>query len=127
MVRVVYLTLIGQLILASEAFAQAQGSSAPQPGFGEVFSRMLLMFVIVFLIFYFMIMKPQQQKLKAQNEMLAGLRAGDSIVTSGGILGKISKVEQDFVLIEIANNVKIKVEPSHISKKVEKSGQEKAQ
>ena len=113
------------LTATSEVLAQAPaGAPANQP-FGEVFFRMMPMFIVVFFIFYFLIMKPQQAKLKAQAQMMANLKAGDVVVTTGGIFGRVAKSEKDYVLIEVATNVKIKIEANHIAKKIEKESSEK--
>ena len=121
------LWVISLLLLATEVLAQEPaGAVPPAPSFGELLSKMMPMFVVVFLIFYFMVLRPQQAKIKAQADLLAALKPGDNVVTTGGIIGKVVKSEQDFILIEVANNVKIKVEPSHVTKKLEKGGSEKS-
>jgi preprotein translocase subunit YajC len=66
--------------------------------------------VLVFAIFYFLVMRPQQQRAKQHREMLDNLRRGDVVVTAGGIVGKVSKVKEDGeVMIEIAEGVQIRV------------------
>ena len=94
-------------------------------GFGDVLFKMLPMFGMVFFIFYFMVIKPQQQKLKSQQDLIQGLKKGDSVVTSGGIIAKVAAIESDHVLLDIAPNVRLKLEPGHISKRFEKSPPEK--
>ena len=71
------------------------------------------------MIYYFMIIKPQQLKVKSQADLTASLKKGDSVVTTGGIFGRVSSVETDGVSIEVAPNVKIKVELAHIARKNE--------
>lgn len=67
-------------------------------------------FVAVFAIFYFLLMRPQQQRAKQHREMLDNLRRGDTVVTAGGIVGKVSKVKDDGeVMVEIADGVQIRV------------------
>jgi preprotein translocase subunit YajC len=122
----VSILIAGLLFVAETAFAQGQAGGPPAQSFSEMLTRMLPMFAIVFMIFYFMIMKPQQDKLKAQKQLLESLKKGDWIVTSAGILGKVAGVEKDFVLIEISNNVRIKVEISHVTKRLEKEGGDKS-
>lgn len=118
--------VLGVFFWASQtAWAQAPAGAEKAPGFGELLSRMLPMFAIVFLIFYFLVMRPQQDKLKAQRQLLNSLKRGDQVITSSGVFGKIAGVEKDFILLEVANNVKIKLELSHISKKIEKESAEK--
>lgn len=68
------------------------------------------MMAIIFAIFYFLLIRPQQQRIKAHREMVSAVRRGDTVVTSGGIVGKISKVIDDNeALVEIAEGVKVKV------------------
>lgn len=105
------------------AFAQA-GAPAPaqvmQPPtlMGALF-EMFPMFMIVFFIFYFMVLKPQQTKIRAQQELLSGLKRGDSVVTTGGIIGRVAGSEKEYILLEVSPNVKIKVEAVHVIKKQE--------
>lgn len=77
------------------------------------------MFALVFMIYYFMIVKPQQLKAKSQADLTASLKKGDNVVTSGGIYGRVAAIESDVISIEIAPNVKIKVELIHIARKVD--------
>ena len=91
--------------------AQAQGA-APQGGGG---TSLLIMMVVFFAIFYFMIIRPQSKQAKDHKKMLEGLGKGDEVVTSGGLLGRVSKIGDHFVTIEIAAEVEIKVQKSAIS------------
>lgn len=109
----------------NQPVATAEGQAHP-PGLADMLFKMLPMFVMVFFIFYFMVMKPQQQRLKSQKELLESLKKGESVVTSGGILGKIAGIEGELVLIEVAPNVRIRVEATHIARKVEKPGADKS-
>jgi preprotein translocase subunit YajC len=106
----------------STASAQAPAvdtatTAGQRPSLGEVLSRMMPMFVIVFFIFYFMVIKPQQAKLKTQRLLVEGLKKGDSVVTTGGLIGKVVSVEPQHVVLEIAANVKVRVERSHIERR----------
>lgn len=66
--------------------------------------------IAVFAIFYFLVMRPQQQKAKQHREMLDNLRRGDTVVTAGGIIGRVSKVKDEGeILIEISDGVQIRV------------------
>ena len=101
------------------ALAQDQVASqgAPTaPSLLEALVQMLPMLAICYLIFYFMVIRPQEAKTKKHKAMMENLKKGDSVVTSSGILGKIAGIEAEHLLIEIAQNVKIKVIASHISK-----------
>jgi preprotein translocase subunit YajC len=66
--------------------------------------------IVIFVLFFFMIIRPQMKAAKAQREMIAALQKGDEVVTSGGIVGKVTKVAESFVSIEIAANTEITVQ-----------------
>ena len=66
--------------------------------------------IVIFVLFFFMIIRPQMKAAKAQREMIAALQKGDEVVTSGGIVGKVTKVAESFVTIEIATNTEITVQ-----------------
>ena len=86
-----------------------QAYAASQPGGGDIFLQ-LLPFILIFFIIYFLILRPQQKRVKAHKEMIDNLRKGDSIITQGGLVGKISKVTNDHEIeVEISDNVKVKV------------------
>lgn len=86
--------------------AYAQGAGA---GGGDIFLQ-LVPFILIFVIMWFLIIRPQQKRVKAHQEMVKALRRGDSVVTSGGLIGKISKVVDDGELeVEIADGVRIRV------------------
>ncbi len=88
---------------------------APQggDGGGSLIST-LIMFGAIFAIFYFMIIRPQQKRAKEREKLLSNIEKGDKIVTSGGVHATIVGIEDKTVLIEIAPNVKIKVDRSAI-------------
>ncbi len=91
------------------AYAQAGG------GGGE-FLISLLPFVLIFVVLYFLILRPQQRRVKQHQEMVASLRRGDTVVTSGGLMGKISKVIDDReIQLEIAEGVRVRVVRNMIS------------
>ncbi|MBZ4201078.1 MAG: preprotein translocase subunit YajC [Methylotenera sp.] len=66
--------------------------------------------VVIFVLFFFMIIRPQMKAAKEQRAMIAALQKGDEVITSGGIVGKISKVSDAFVSVEIAANTEITVQ-----------------
>ncbi len=87
--------------------AFAQGGSALGGEGGMLMS--LLPFVLIFVIMYFLILRPQQKRVKAHQEMVKNVRRGDTVVTNGGVVGKVTKViDDDQVEIEIANDVRIR-------------------
>lgn len=66
--------------------------------------------VLMFVIFYFLLLRPQQQKVKAHREMVSNVRRGDTVVTAGGIIGKVTKVKDEAeVEVEIADNTRVRV------------------
>jgi len=89
---------------------------APQGGEGGSGSLIstVIMFGAIFAIFYFMIIRPQQKRAKEREKLLSNIEKGDKIVTSGGVHATIVGIEEKTVLIEIAPNVKVKVERSAI-------------
>ncbi len=99
----------------SPAYAQGLGS-------GDGFST-LVPLVLIFAVFYFLLIRPQQKRAKAHREMLGNIRRGDKIVTGGGILGKVIKVrDNDELDVEIAEGVKIRVQRGGVSGVVAKPG-----
>jgi preprotein translocase subunit YajC len=85
--------------------AYAQGAGGGMGGFDA-----LVPLILIFVVFYFLLIRPQQKKARDHREMLGALRRGDQIVTSGGIIGKVTKVVSDTELqLEIAENVRVRV------------------
>lgn len=112
--------LVAGVFRAGVAIAQEGGQiltqpAAPeQPGFMESLVGMLPMLAICYLIFWVMVIRPQESKVKKHKQLLDSLKRGDSVVTTGGIIGRVASVEKDAVLVEIAPNVKVKFAQSHI-------------
>ena len=90
---------------------------APQGGDGSMVST-LIMFGAIFAIFYFMIIRPQQKKAKERETLLGSVKKGDKIITSSGIHGTISGLDDTTVLVDVGNNNKIKMERSAIGQVV---------
>jgi preprotein translocase subunit YajC len=97
--------------LISPAYAQA---AAAPGGAGAGVSQIVILVVFV-AIFYFMLIRPQQKRMKEQQAMLSKLQSGDEVVTSGGILGRITDVGESFITLEIADGVRIRVQRAQIS------------
>jgi preprotein translocase subunit YajC len=96
----------------TEAFAQSAGGTATGP------EGMLLQFapiVVIFVIMYFLILRPQQQKQRSLREMVANIRRGDTVVTAGGLIGKVAKVDEGEVQVELAEGVRVRVVRGTIS------------
>ena len=85
------------------------------PGAFEYLNSLLVPTVLIIGIMYFLMIRPQQRRLKEHQALIAGVRKGDTIVTAGGIVGKVTKVEDAELQVEIADNVRIKVLRSTIS------------
>lgn len=94
--------------------AYAQGAQQADP-FG-----FLLPMIIIFVAFYFLLIRPQQKKQKAHTALVAGLKVGDEILTAGGILGKITGVSEHYVVVKVAENTEIKMQRASVSQVVPK-------
>lgn len=94
------------------------------PGAGGADMSFIIMMAILFAIFYFLIIRPQQKKQKEVKEMLAGLSHGDIVVTSGGLHGKVTGLTDTIVTLEVADKVRVKVSRNFISAVVQKAGKE---
>jgi len=101
--------------LIPDAMAQAAGG-APQ---GSGLSMLVMMGLFV-VIFYFLLIRPQQKKQKEHQAMLGKLAAGDEVVLAGGILGRIVELGDQFLTIEIADNVRVKVQRFQVTSLVPK-------
>jgi preprotein translocase subunit YajC len=95
----------------SPAYAQGAG------GGGGDFILQLLPIVLMIVIFYFLLFRPQQQRMKAHQEMVSNIRRGDTIVTQGGLIGRVTRVKDDGVEIEveIADNTRVRVVKSTVA------------
>jgi len=90
---------------------------APSPGEGgsSSFISTIIMFGAIFLIFYFMIIRPQQKRTKEREKLLSNIQKGDKVITSGGIHGTIAGLEEKTVLLDLGDKIKIKVERTAIT------------
>jgi len=106
----------------SNAFADA---AAPAASAAHATPQSTIMsflpMIVIFVLFWFLLIRPQQRKAKLHNQMISELQKGDDVVTNGGILGKISKVEDQVVYLEIADNVIIKVQKNTVGGKIAKA------
>jgi preprotein translocase subunit YajC len=97
--------------LITPAFAQAAGSG----GSGDIILQ-LVPFLLIFVIMWFLIIRPQQRRVKSHQEMVKNVRRGDTVVTTGGIVGKVTKATDDPELeVEIADGVRVKLVRGMIS------------
>ena len=100
----------------SPAYAQGGGGGFDLVG--------IMPLVLIFAVFYFLLIRPQQKKAKAHREMLGAITRGDKIITGGGIMGKVTKVVNDNELaVEIAEGIKVKVQRGMVAGVIAKDGE----
>ena len=95
-------------ILISPAWAQ-------QGGEGPSMLPMIFTMVLIFAVMYFMVIRPQSKRTKAHRALVAGLAEGDEVLASGGIVGRITSVAEQFVTLEVARDVQLKVQRQSVS------------
>jgi preprotein translocase subunit YajC len=107
------LNLIVALSGATLAMADnaAPVAAQPQPGFASMMVPFLLMFAVI----YFLMIRPQQKKMKEQQAMMSQLKQGDEIITNAGILGKVAGITDKVVTVEVADNVRVKMLKSQVA------------
>ncbi len=107
--------------MITPAYAQAAGGPA---GGGDFFVS-LLPLILIFAVFWFLLIRPQQKKMKEHQQMLQSLRKGDRVVTGGGIIGRIVKVDDqdNTVTLEIAQGVQVRVVKPTIAERLDKQPQ----
>ena len=81
---------------------------------------------IIFIAFYFLLIRPQQKKQKAHTEMVSALQVGDEVMTAGGILGRITAVSDHYAVVQISDNTEIKIQKASVSQVVPKGTFEEA-
>jgi preprotein translocase subunit YajC len=101
-------------MLITPAFAQSAGGAGAPAGNASSFIMQLVPFAAIIAIFYFLIIRPQQQRMKQHREMVAAVRRGDTVVTAGGVVGKVTKVVEEEgkdaeVELQIAETTRIRV------------------
>jgi len=96
--------------LTSIVYAMGAGQGGEGGGFSAIVPLLLM-----FAIFYFLLIRPQQKKAKEHREMISNLKKGDRVITSGGIHGRITSLDESTVTVEIADKVKVKVLRGNIS------------
>lgn len=96
------------------AYAAAETGTTISPHGADGLSSILLLVGFV-VIFYFLLWRPQSKRMKEQKQLIANLAKGDEVITAGGILGKITKVSDDFLMLAIAEGIEITVQKSAIT------------
>jgi preprotein translocase subunit YajC len=112
--------------MMSVAYAEQKTTSTSSvqqqpPGLGD----MLLPLGLMFLVFYFLLIRPNQKKAKHREEFIKNIKKGDEVITTGGILGRVVGVTDLYLTLDISENVKIKILKSHVSLSVKDIQQEK--
>jgi preprotein translocase subunit YajC len=104
-------------MFATPAFAQAAGPGGAAAAFSS-----FVPLILIFAIMYFLLIRPQQKKLKEHKAMVSALRRGDQVLTQGGIIGKVHKVNEDGILeVEIAEGVRVRIIRSTIAQVMAKT------
>ena len=94
--------------MPSESLLLAAAASPAAPSGATAFLVQTLPFLLIFVIFYFLLIRPQQRRLKLHREMITAVKKGDTVVTGGGLIGKVTRVDEAEVEIELAPSVKVK-------------------
>ncbi|MEM1262199.1 MAG: preprotein translocase subunit YajC [Pseudomonadota bacterium] len=95
--------------LISTAHAQTEAAGQQNP------LQFFLMMALLFVVFYFLLIRPQQKRQKQHQQMVAELSRGDEVMTAGGIVGRIASMSEQFVVVEIADGIEVKVQRQTIS------------
>ena len=110
--------------MTSIAYAMGQGGAAAGQGAGGFSSFIPL--ILMFVIFYFLLIRPQQKKAKEHREMIAALKKGERIVTSGGLHGRITGLDDTTLTVEIADRVRVKISRGNVAILMPASAQSKS-
>jgi preprotein translocase subunit YajC len=99
-------------MFASPAYAATGGTAG---GSGAGFFVQIFPLILIFVIFYFLLIRPQQRRMKQHQAMIADVKPRDTAITSGGLIGKVTKVDENEVELEVAQGVKVRVVKSMLS------------
>jgi preprotein translocase subunit YajC len=111
----------GGFVLINIAYAMGQGGGVAGQGAGGFSS--LIPIILMFVIFYFLLIRPQQKKTKEHREMITQLKKGDRIITSGGLHGRITAVNDATMTVEIADKVRVKIARGNVGQVVQTTSQ----
>jgi preprotein translocase subunit YajC len=107
---------LGIMLFEGSAWAQAAASTAEAPSTAQqLLTGPLPIMAMVVAVMYFLIFRPQNQKAQEQRKMLAALKRNDEVVTTGGIVGRIHEVGDKVITLEVAPNVRVRIERAHIA------------
>jgi preprotein translocase subunit YajC len=96
-------------------FINTANAQAAGAGGGQSMMSALLLPVLLLVVFYFLLIRPQNKRAKEQRDMLSKIAAGDEVATTGGILGKVTEVGEQFLTLEIASGVSVKLQKFQVS------------
>lgn len=102
----------GASMIFTPAYAQAAGAATSG---GSAFFIQIAPLILIFVIFWFLMIRPQQRRMKEHAAKIAAVQRNDQVVTGGGLVGKVTKVDETYVEVEIASGVKVKVVKSTLS------------
>lgn len=104
-------------MFVTPAYAQAAGDAGAMGGLAGI-----IPFILMFVIFYFLLIRPQQKRMKEHRKMIENLRRGDQVITAGGLIAKVTKVgDEDECEVQIADGVKVKIVKSTVTAVVSKT------
>lgn len=106
---------LSSIYFASPVFAQTETAPATRPGGAPLWIGNIFLFGSFILIFYFLILRPQQKRQREHRNMLEGLKTGDRVLTSGGMYGTVVSVKDDIVNLRVGDNVRIDVAKSAVT------------
>ena len=92
-------------------------------GGSDIFAS-LLPLIVLFAIFYFLVIRPQQKQAKTHKEMIGALKKGDKVITNGGLICEVVKPEDDFIKVKLNDDTTVKISREYVAKKIEKSADE---
>jgi preprotein translocase subunit YajC len=98
-----------------ESPAYAQAASGGAANGTATFMAQIFPLILIFIIFYFLLIRPQQKRMKQHQAMIGGVKPRDTVITSGGLIGKVTKVDEHEIELEVATGVKVRVVKSMLS------------
>ena len=102
-----------QLVFISSAFAQTAPAAAASGGFMGSLTGMLPL-VLMFVVLYFVMIRPQMKRQKEHRAMIDALAKGDEVATSGGLIGRVTRLEEQFIFVEVASGVEMQLQRSAV-------------
>jgi preprotein translocase subunit YajC len=101
---------------------QQTPSNAPQPGGGSPFMQFMPL-ILIFAVFYFLVIRPQSRKAKQHQQMLSALKKGDDVVTSGGVIGRVTGIKDEEITLQVQEGVRLRILRSAVTAVQRSSGE----